>query len=117
VTRMDTAYICWFEDVNMKNIEEVGGKNASLGEMIGSLKEEGITVPDGFATTAAAYWEFLKTNDLTEKIQSILNESSEKELEKTGRAIRRLILNSAFPEHIAETIREAYKKLSDKYDT
>jgi pyruvate, water dikinase len=49
-------YIRWFEDLSSEDVQVVGGKNASLGEMIRSLKEEGIRVPDGFATTADAYW-------------------------------------------------------------
>lgn len=60
-------YIFWFEDLSSKDVPLVGGKNASLGEMIRSLKKEGVHVLDGFATTLEAYWEFLEANDLKER--------------------------------------------------
>jgi pyruvate,water dikinase len=114
----ENKYIRWFEDLNSKDVQSVGGKNASLGEMIGSLKEEGVQVPGGFATTAKMYREFLKTNELTEKIGSRLErlKNEEEPLHKVGRSIRRFILNADFPEAAAKVIREAYEKLSQRYD-
>jgi pyruvate,water dikinase len=67
-------YVRWFETLSSKDVPLVGGKNASLGEMIRSLKKEGVRVPDGFATTAEAYWEFLEANDIKEKIKVHLEE-------------------------------------------
>ena len=67
-----TRYLAWFEEVTARDVGKVGGKNASLGEMIRTLKREKISVPNGFATTAAAYWEFLKANQMNPKIQQEL---------------------------------------------
>jgi pyruvate, water dikinase len=97
----------------------VGGKNASLGEMIGALKKEGIGVPDGFATTAEAYWKFLEANDLRERLKSQLDDlnSRNKPLHEVGRAIRSLFLHAEFPEDIARDIREAYRELCRRSGT
>ena len=62
MNQAENSYIRWFSDLTNKDVEVVGGKNASLGEMIGTLKEKGVRVPDGFATTAEAYWQFLTPN-------------------------------------------------------
>lgn len=112
-------YIRWFEDLRSQDVPIVGGKNASLGEMIRTLKVEGIRVPDGFATTAEAYRRFLKDNGLTEKIGSLLAElaGGEKSLDKVGRAIRSLILHAEFPEEIAREIRSAYRELGKRIRT
>jgi pyruvate,water dikinase len=112
------AYVVWFENVTSADVAMVGGKNASLGEMIRSLKKEKVRVPDGFATTAKAYWEFLEANDLASKIRDHLADwrKDEKNLEKAGRAIRKLFKKSEFPEHIADRIREAYRELSSRYN-
>lgn len=111
------AYVCWFEELNSKDVPVVGGKNASLGEMIRRLKKDAIQVPDGFATTSEAYWEFLEANDLKGKIQSYLEdmESGKRPLEKTGKSIRDLFLKGHFPEEIAEAIRNAYYELCKRY--
>ena len=110
-------FVRWFETLNNRDVPLVGGKNASLGEMVSSMKASGIRIPDGFATTAEAYWQFLEANHLKEKIQSILNEleSGTRSLEETGKEIRRLFLRSHFPEDIAREIKEAYNELSRRY--
>ncbi len=112
-------YIRWFENLSSDNVPEVGGKNASLGEMIQSLKGQGITVPGGFATTADAYWEFMQENDLTDEIKKLLDElrDGKKPLEKTGKAIRRLFLRAEFPEEIEQAIRQAYGELCKRNET
>ena len=112
-----SPYIRWFETLTNKDVPLVGGKNASLGEMISSLRSSGIRIPDGFATTAAAYWKFLEANNLKEKIQARLAdmEKGSKSLEATGREIRRLFLRSGFPDEVAEDIRAAYRELSKRY--
>ncbi|MBE9171427.1 hypothetical protein IQ238_29365 [Pleurocapsales cyanobacterium LEGE 06147] len=117
--KTEKTYICWFEDLNSENVALVGGKNASLGEMIQSLQEERVRVPNGFATTADAYWEFLQANDLKEKIQAHLDEleAEKQSLEKVGKSIRRLFLRASFPESVAEAIRQAYRQLSQQYET
>jgi len=109
--------VLWFDDVGSSDVAVVGGKNASLGEMIGALKDRGIRVPDGFATTASAYRKFLKENNLGERIESLVGEmeNGEKALSTVGREIRRLIRRAHFPTEIADEIRQAYRALSDKY--
>ena len=110
-------YIRWFETLRNKDVPVVGGKNASLGEMFSLLTARGIRIPDGFATTADAYWLFLTENGLKDKIQSLMQEleSGNKPLEETGKEIRRLFLRSHFPEEIAAEIRTAYTELSRRY--
>lgn len=117
--RKQGSYIRWFAELNANDVPSVGGKNASLGEMIGALKEAGIDVPDGFATTAHAYRTFLEFNDLTGEIERYLSmlDNNEKSLQWVGRAIRRLFLGSQFPEDLEEAIVHAYRGLGDAYTT
>ncbi len=119
MTSNTNQYIHWFENLTSDDVSRVGGKNASLGEMIRSLKDEGVRVPDGFATTAEAYRKFLDSNQLNEKIKSHLSEldSDKTPLEKVGKSIRKLFHSAEFPEDIAREIREAYDQLSQRYDT
>lgn len=119
MTSNNNQYIRWFENLTSDDVSMVGGKNASLGEMIRSLKDEGVRVPDGFATTAEAYRKFLDANQLNEKIKSHLSELEREKtpLEQVGKAIRKLFHSADFPEDIAREIREAYDQLSQRYDT
>ena len=113
----DNKFVQWFNTLTSEDVNVVGGKNASLGEMIGTLKEKGVRVPDGFATTADAYRQFLQANDLNEKIKSHLQEleSGKTPLNKVGKAIRRLFHSAEFPQEITEAIKEAYQQLSHNY--
>ena len=113
----DEENIIWFEALNMKDVPKVGGKNASLGEMIQSLKKGGIRVPDGFATTAKLYRTFLDENDLKNKIESNLQKlaSGEKSLKEVGSSIRGLFLSGSFPEKATKDITEAYNQLCVRY--
>ena len=88
------------------------------GKWFTTLKDQGISVPHGFATTAAAYWEFLKVNDLGGKIEAWLKDwrQGAKSLEETGKAIRRLFLRAHWPQEIAAAISIAYHELSRRYD-
>ncbi|MBS0615675.1 MAG: phosphoenolpyruvate synthase, partial [Verrucomicrobia bacterium] len=99
-------YIRPFETLSKNDVPIVGGKNASLGEMISTLKSQGIRVPDGFATTAEAYWAFLEHNHLKEKIAE----------EKDGKTIREWFLQAEFPPALAQEITAAYKKLGKNAD-
>jgi pyruvate,water dikinase len=119
MTSNNNQYIRWFENLTSDDVSMVGGKNASLGEMIRSLKDEGVRVPDGFATTAEAYRKFLDANQLNEKIKSHLSELEREKtpLEQVGKAIRKLFRSADFPEDIAGEIREAYDQLSQRYNT
>ncbi len=110
--------ILWFKEVSKKDVSLVGGKNASLGEMFNQLIVKGIRVPNGFCLTSKAYWYYLDSNGITEKIKEILdkfNPKSISSLKKTGLAIRALILGGEFPENLEKEIIESYKKLSNDY--
>ena len=118
MTVKESAYIRWFENIGSKDVLVVGGKNASLGEMISNLKDEGIRVPDGFAITAEAFWKYIETNDLKEKIKFHLEnlKNGDKTLEfKVGKSIRNLFLQGSFPEELAEAIRKSYRELCRRY--
>ncbi|KPQ33711.1 MAG: phosphoenolpyruvate synthase [Phormidesmis priestleyi Ana] len=111
--------VVWLESVNNQDVERVGGKNASLGELISELKQTGIRVPDGFATTASAYRAFIETNELAPQIQSQLEAwtQGKQSLEVTGKAIRTLFRRAPFPADLSRDITQAYKALSDRYGT
>ena len=111
--------IRWFEELRSGDVPVVGGKNASLGEMIHALKAEKVRVPEGFATTADAYREFLEANALTEKIRDQLDklDRGKQPLDKAGKAIRSLFLRAEFPSPIADAIRQAYEDLCQHYKT
>jgi pyruvate,water dikinase len=113
----DQPYVSWFETLSYTDVPLVGGKNASLGEMVRTLKDKGIAVPDGFATTAPAYWDFLKANNLDGQIKAWLEDwrQGAKSLEETGKGIRRLFLRAQFPPDLAAGIRLAYHELSRRY--
>ena len=106
--------IRWFDTLSIKDVPLVGGKNASLGEMVRGLKKEKIKVPDGFATTSQVYWEFLKDNGLDEQIAALFGDLKRKKqsLEKVGRQIRGLILAGRFSAEGEAEIVEAYRELS-----
>ncbi len=111
-------YILKFKKISKKDLRLVGGKNASLGEMISKLNKKGINVPDGFALTTAAYWHYLKENGIDKKLKEIFqkfNPKSIKSLQKTGELSRNLILKGDVPEDLKEEIIKAYKILGKKY--
>ncbi len=89
-------YIRFFETLSIRDVAIVGGKNASLGEMLSTLKEKGVRVPNGFATTARAYLDFLKANHLEERIKKELQtlRKNPHALEKVAKRIRSAIENS-----------------------
>ena len=110
--------IIWFENLRMTDISVVGGKNASLGEMISQLHSQNIRVPGGFATTAEAYKRFLEQNGLNDKINNLLHSLNVNDviaLAKTGRQIQSLILETPFPEDLVKDIEMAYAKMLDIY--
>ena len=92
--------ILWFGELTSDDVPLVGGKNASLGEMIKELKSEGIQIPDGFATTSKAYWDFIESNQIKDSLQENLEklEKEQESLQKVGKAIRRLFTQGDFPE-------------------
>src|SRR3954463_12613787 len=106
--------LAWLKDLRLKDLAEVGGKNASLGEMIGALAAAGIRVPGGFATTAAAFHEFLDSQGLRERIADRLAALDPKDvgaLAACGREIRSWILEAPFPEALEHEIRDCYQQL------
>lgn len=110
-------YIRFFSELNNKDTAEVGGKNASLGEMISQLGPKGINIPAGFATTARAYWDYLDHNGLREKLSSSLEKLDKedfKNLKKIGKDIRESILKGDFPEELAQEIKDAYQELEKR---
>src|SRR5919106_6583272 len=111
------SYVRWFEALGADDVAHVGGKNASLGEMIRALKDEGIRIPDGFATTADAYRAFLEANDLLPKIRARLKDwqDGDTSLAQLGKGLRRLFQQAEFPEDIAAAICQAYRELSERY--
>ncbi len=111
-----SKYVAWLRDLRMSDLEQVGGKNASLGEMIGGLAGSGIRVPGGFATTADAYREFLKATGLDERISKRLaglDSNDVTALERCGAEIRRWVEETPFPPEIEEAICSIYKALTD----
>ena len=113
---MTDSPVLWFEEIGMGDVPQVGGKNASLGELIQSLKAKGVRVPDGFATTADAYRRFLEANGIEAAMRSRIKSyrSGETSLRATGEAIRELFLDSEFPADIGESIRSHYRELGER---
>ena len=110
----DDALILWLEEVRREDTGRVGGKNASLGEMIHNLRSAGIRVPGGFATTASAYRAFLRHNELEDRIQEQVQKlrSGGQSLDKTGRTIRRMIGRGSLPGDLRAAVASAYRELS-----
>ncbi|GAA0288686.1 phosphoenolpyruvate synthase [Rhodovulum strictum] len=106
-------HVAWFEDLRRDDVTRVGGKNASLGEMVAALAGQGIRVPGGFATTADAYRAFLRHNDLEARIAATLAalDAQRIELAEAGATIRRMIREGEWPVDIAGEIRAAYAEL------
>ncbi len=107
-------YVIWFEDLGMDDVERVGGKNASLGEMISHLTKADVLVPGGFATTAHAFWSFLDQSGLKKTINDKLDALDTDDIEalaKTGAEIRQLIVDEPFSAELNNTISSAYAKM------
>ncbi len=111
----DGDNVRWFADLSLGDLEIVGGKNASLGEMISHLAEAGVSVPDGFATTAAAYQRFLGDTGLAQRIGDrlrALDTDDVRALAAAGREIRRAVVEQPFPPPLEADIRLAYERLA-----
>ena len=106
-----------FSEVGIKDVSSVGGKNASLGEMYNELTSKGVRIPNGFATTSFAFWEFLKENNIQTQLENILKKLDRtiySNLEEIGKEARSLILSSTFSEAFSEEIIKAYSTLCEK---
>jgi pyruvate,water dikinase len=113
-------YVKFFNELGIKDVPLVGGKNASLGEMYQKLTKSGIRVPNGFATTAEAYRHFLKDSGTQQKLKQILNGLDTHDvidLARRGKLARQAILNSDLPQDLQKEIISAYRKLSSLYKT
>ncbi|BAP45531.1 phosphoenolpyruvate synthase [Pseudomonas sp. StFLB209] len=108
-------YVVSLDKLGVHDVEHVGGKNASLGEMISNLAGAGVSVPGGFATTAQAYRDFLEQSGLNDQIHAALDALDVDDvnaLAKTGAQIRQWIMEAEFPERLNTEIREAFAALS-----
>ncbi|MBL1209015.1 phosphoenolpyruvate synthase [Geminocystis sp. GBBB08] len=117
-TTKQEKFVLWFEEVGIEDVPMVGGKNASLGEMIQQLTAKGVNVPTGFATTAYAYRYFVKKAGLEEQLRKIfadLDVENLPNLQAVGRQARALVLNTPFPKELDLAISEAYFKLCQRY--
>ncbi|TCN73984.1 phosphoenolpyruvate synthase [Vibrio crassostreae] len=104
----------WFNGLSMEDVDKVGGKNASLGEMVSNLSNAGVSVPNGFATTSYAFNDFLDYKGLDERIHQLLDELDVEDvdaLRKTGATIRQWVLEAPFPESLEQDIRDNYREL------
>ena len=114
-----TTNIVQLHQVGMKDIDLVGGKNASLGEMIQNLTKLGVSIPGGFVITVNAYQEFIQHNNLDEKIRALVNQidyASVESLRRAGLQIRNTIRNGRFPSALSQEIINCYHELSKKYE-
>jgi pyruvate, water dikinase len=114
-----TSTIAWFSDLGLADIDQVGGKNASLGEMVGNLTSAGVRVPNGFATTADAYRHFIFDGGLAEMINAelaALDTDDVEQLAAVGRKIREAVAAQPFPANLEADIRAAYAQLADESD-
>jgi len=111
-------WIHWFDELTIADVPQVGGKNASLGEMIRELTAKGIRIPNGFAITAQAYQAFLRYNELEESVGKLLNGLNTRDvnelLQRTGE-IRNMILAGDFPDDMRTEIVSCYGELSQQY--
>jgi len=113
-------YAAWLKDLRMTDLDKVGGKNASLGEMIGSLTQAGVRVPGGFATTAEAYRAFLAGNGLSSRIRARLERLDPSDVEalaSCGAEIRGWIEQAPFPKDVEEVIRTYFQTLEITYSS
>ncbi|KAF0280497.1 phosphoenolpyruvate synthase [Spiribacter aquaticus] len=112
-----SEYVVWFESLGMDDVERVGGKNASLGEMISNLSGAGVQVPGGFATTAQAYWDFLDESGLRPRIEAALDGldiDDVQALARVGAQIRSMIIETPFPAELDEAIAKAWSQLVER---
>jgi pyruvate,water dikinase len=111
-------FVKWFEEIGAKDIALVGGKNASLGEMIRSLGEKGVNIPTGFAITAEAYKYVVEKAGIGQKIKDTLADLDTHDMEnlaERGEKVRNLIAHSPYPKDLEEEIRICYRKMEERF--
>ncbi|MFP1741954.1 phosphoenolpyruvate synthase [Lonsdalea quercina] len=112
----DKRNVLWYDQLGMHDVERVGGKNASLGEMITNLSSLGVEVPNGFATTAQAFNDFLTQSGINQRIYALLDKTDiddVNQLAKAGAQIRQWIVDTPFQPALEQAIRDAYQQLSE----
>ena len=110
--------VIWFDELQLKDIPEVGGKNASLGEMRQNLQKKGVNIPDGYAITAAAYRHLIESSGIWDSIKEILKDLDTHDMDNLrtrGKKVRDLIYNAPVPKDLRDEIVKAYRKLCDEY--
>jgi pyruvate, water dikinase len=118
MTEKEQKLILWFSELSRGDGSFVGGKNSSLGEMYSNLTQQEINVPNGFATTSFAYWQFLEKNGLPSKLEKIfktLDSKNIKNVRKIGAQARDLILSAKFPQDFENELLQSYRKLCEFY--
>ncbi|MCQ1058756.1 phosphoenolpyruvate synthase [Photobacterium sp. DNB23_23_1] len=111
--------VVWYDALSMNDVDKVGGKNASLGEMVANLANAGVKVPNGYATTSYAFNQFLEANALNERIYQLLDELDVEDvnaLQQAGETIRNWVLEAPFPQELEQDIRECYLELAQGDD-
>jgi len=111
--------ILWFNEIGIKDVPLVGGKNGSLGEMFVNLTPKGVSVPFGFALTVNFYWKFIEANGLNEILSGIFKDLDSKDLKSVqdvGRRVRDAIGKAVFPEDLQKELISAYSELSKRFD-
>ena len=117
---MEEVFIKWFEDLSINDVPLVGGKNASLGEMIRNIGEKGLNVPSGFAITSYAYKYTIEKAGVHNKIREILSDLNTHDvnnLAERGKKIRDLIKNTPIPPELENEIRHFYKEMEKRYSS
>ena len=112
---MSNTNVRWFSELGLADLEQVGGKNASLGEMVSQLSDLGVRVPNGFATTSDAFHRFIGETGLRERIAGLLDgldTDDVRRLAEVGREIRTEVVEQPFPEDLEADIRAAYEQLA-----
>ena len=115
---MNNKFVLWFNELGIKDVPLVGGKNASLGEMYRTLNKKGVNIPNGFAISAYAYRYLLKKAGIKKEIRKILSDLNIKNLKnlaERGQKVREIIRNAEFPKELEKAIIDAYKKLCKLY--
>ena len=111
------TYLKFFEELRLSDIPEVGGKNASLGEMYYHLRPKGVNLPNGVATTSSAYYYFLRESGLDSRIEKALQGlkvSDVRDLARRGKKIRSMIVRASLPKDFEAEIKRGYKELSER---
>lgn len=114
-----SKFVLWFNEIELDDIPQVGGKNASLGEMLRELTAKGVNIPDGFAVTAHAYRYLLDSAGIKDEMESILSDLDTHDmhnLSEKGEKIRSLIYNARVPDDLNQAILDAYRKLCEEYE-